>query len=212
MSAEIETLQSRSMAMNTRLETREKAEKLLGPAVEEVSLSPAVVTIISEGPIDSSWIKALDELDKRSKTIESKSKATQKAAAMSDVKPLLDDLTNKVPPTGCCSNFFANKPYRLLNEFEISSFLRSRVCGLLTSTLKSSSSSLSFGTNICTRSWSDIIPCLQKRSARHISIQCVGTTSVISLDTSKPSRGYPSSLSIKVMQSALIQIPNEVCF
>ncbi|KAI4133617.1 MAG: hypothetical protein LQ338_000129 [Usnochroma carphineum] len=95
VSAEIETLQSRSMAMNTRLETREKAEKLLGPAVEEVSLSPAVVTIISEGPIDSSWIKALDELDKRSKTIESKSKATQKAAAMSDVKPLLDDLTNK---------------------------------------------------------------------------------------------------------------------
>ncbi|KAL9012713.1 MAG: hypothetical protein Q9173_002542 [Seirophora scorigena] len=92
VSAEIETLQSRSTAMNTRLENRRVVEKLLGPAVEEISVSPAVVTTIVEGQIDYSWIKALDDLDKRSRVVD---KGSQKTSAMSDVQPLLDDLTNK---------------------------------------------------------------------------------------------------------------------
>ncbi|KAL8929250.1 MAG: hypothetical protein Q9208_001333 [Pyrenodesmia sp. 3 TL-2023] len=95
VSAEIETLQSRSAAMNTRLENRKVVEKLLGPAVEEISVSPAVVLTLTEGQIDSSWVKALDELDKRSKTIEGRFKDSQKTSAISDVKPLLDDLRNK---------------------------------------------------------------------------------------------------------------------
>ncbi|KAL8903725.1 MAG: hypothetical protein Q9207_003743 [Kuettlingeria erythrocarpa] len=95
VSAEIETLQSRSTAMNTRLENRKVVEKLLGPAVEEISVSPAVVLTITEGQIDASWTKALDELDKRSKTIDGRYKESEKTSAMSDVKPLLDDLKNK---------------------------------------------------------------------------------------------------------------------
>lgn len=82
--------------MNTRLENRKVVEKLLGPAVEDISVSPAVVTTIAEGQIDSSWVKALDEVEKRSKTIDGRFKESQKTSAMSDVKPLLDDLTNKV--------------------------------------------------------------------------------------------------------------------
>lgn len=96
MSAEIETLQSRSAAMNTKLENRKVVEKLLGPAVEEVCVSPAIVKQISEGPIDHAWIRALEELDKRSKTMESKMKGPDKVLAISEVKPLLEDLTNLV--------------------------------------------------------------------------------------------------------------------
>ena len=96
MSAEIQTLQSRSTALNTRLENRKVVEKLLGPAVEEVSISPAVVKTISEGPTDQNWIKALEELEKRSKVIDEKMKGPAKVLAVTDIKPLLVDLTNKV--------------------------------------------------------------------------------------------------------------------
>ncbi|KAL8690379.1 MAG: hypothetical protein Q9218_004158 [Villophora microphyllina] len=95
VSAEIETLQSRSTAMESRLENRKVVEKLLGPAIEEVSISPAIVTVISEGPIDTSWVTALEELERWSKMIDGKAKGSEKVMATSDVKPLLDDLTNK---------------------------------------------------------------------------------------------------------------------
>ncbi|KAL9594290.1 MAG: hypothetical protein Q9179_005461 [Wetmoreana sp. 5 TL-2023] len=95
VSAEIESLQSRSTAMNIRLENRKVVEKLLGPAIEEISIAPAVVTTIAEGQIDSTWIRALDELERLSKTIDTKSGGSYKVSATSDVKPLLDDLTNK---------------------------------------------------------------------------------------------------------------------
>ena len=96
MSAEIETLQSRSTALNTRLENRRVVEKLLGPAVEEISIAPVIVRTISEGAIDQDWVKALAELEKRSKTIDGKMKGPDKILAVTDIKPLLDDLTNKV--------------------------------------------------------------------------------------------------------------------
>jgi len=96
VSAEIETLQSRSTSLNTKLENRRVVEKLLGPALEEFSISPAVVQKIAEGPIDEGWIEALAELEKRSKAINAKSQEQRKIKAVEDLKPLLDDLTNKV--------------------------------------------------------------------------------------------------------------------
>ena len=96
VSAEIETLQSRSSAINTKLENRKAVEKLLGPAVEDVSISPNVVRKICEGPIDHAWIKALEELEKRSKIIDNKLSGPDKILAVSDLKPILDDLTNMV--------------------------------------------------------------------------------------------------------------------
>lgn len=95
VSAEIETLQSRSTALNTKLDNRKVVEKLLGPAVEDISISPAVVRKISEGPIDDGFLKALSELEKRSKTINARSKEQNNAKALGDVKPLLEDLINK---------------------------------------------------------------------------------------------------------------------
>ncbi|RDI82723.1 Apoptosis-inducing factor 1 [Venturia inaequalis] len=95
VSAEIETLQSRSTALNTKLENRRVVEKLLGPSVEDLSLSPAVVRTISEGPIDESWIKALSDLEKRTKLIESRQQDQQKLKALDDLKPLLENLNNR---------------------------------------------------------------------------------------------------------------------
>lgn len=82
--------------MNTKLENRKVVEKLLGPAIKETCISPAIVKQISEGPIDHAWIKALEELEKRSKTLESKVKGPHRVLAVSEVKPLLEDLRNLV--------------------------------------------------------------------------------------------------------------------
>ena len=96
VSAEIETLQNRSTALNTKLENRKVIERLLGPAVEDISIAPAIVTEISEGAIDHEWVEALRILEKRSRAIESRLQGQDKILAVSDVKPLLDDLTHLV--------------------------------------------------------------------------------------------------------------------
>lgn len=95
VSAEIETLQSRSIALNTQLENRKVVEKLLGPSVEDFSLSPALVRKISEGPIDEAWVRALSDMEKRSKIINGKSD-DRNIKAITDLKPLLSDLNDKV--------------------------------------------------------------------------------------------------------------------
>ncbi|KAF2849673.1 Sac2 family protein [Plenodomus tracheiphilus IPT5] len=95
VSAEIESLQNRSIDLNTKLENRKVVEKLLGPAVEDFSISPAVVRKIAEGPVDEGFVQALAEIEKRSKTINTKAKDNPDLKAINDVKPLLDDLTHR---------------------------------------------------------------------------------------------------------------------
>lgn len=96
VSAEIETLQARSSALNVRLENRKAVEAILGPIVEEISLSPAVVRKIVEGPIDEAWVRALAEVEKRSKAIDAKSKEQRNIKGINDLKPLLENLIHKV--------------------------------------------------------------------------------------------------------------------
>ncbi|KAI9663065.1 MAG: hypothetical protein M1821_008113 [Bathelium mastoideum] len=95
VSAEIETLQSRSMVLNTKMENRKRVEKILGPAAEEITLSPVMVKKIMEGPIDDAWVKALEEIERRSRAIDGKTKDGNKVRAAADLRPLLDNLTNK---------------------------------------------------------------------------------------------------------------------
>ena len=95
VSAEIESLQNRSVTLNTKLENRKVVEKLLGPAVEDISISPAVVRKIAEGPVDDGFVHALAEVEKRSKTINAKAKERPDLKAITDAKPLLDDLTHR---------------------------------------------------------------------------------------------------------------------
>ncbi|KAI9789190.1 MAG: hypothetical protein M1816_006324 [Peltula sp. TS41687] len=95
VSAEIEHLQSRSMKINTRLDNRVAVEKLLGPAVEELSISPAIVKKIYEGPVDSQWALALAKVEEHFQSLEDTSRHANKAKAREDISPLLNDLVNK---------------------------------------------------------------------------------------------------------------------
>ncbi|KAK9854671.1 Vps52/Sac2 [Penicillium brevicompactum] len=96
VSAEIETLQSRSTQLNSMLENRRNVERLLGPAVEEISISPKAVRTIVEGPIDENWVRALNEIDTRTSNIEAKAAASNNGfKAVEDVGPLLTDVKNK---------------------------------------------------------------------------------------------------------------------
>lgn len=94
VSAEIETLQTRSVQLNAKLENRRNVERLLGPAVEEISISPKTVRIISEEPINENWVKALNEVEARSASIEKSAGSSVKA--VEDVNPLLVALKHKV--------------------------------------------------------------------------------------------------------------------
>lgn len=95
VSAEIETLQARSSALSLRLENRKAVESTLGPVVEEISLSPAIVKKIVEGPIDEAWVKALAEVEKRSKAMDFKSREQRNIKGVNDLKPLLENLIHK---------------------------------------------------------------------------------------------------------------------
>ncbi|KAJ5308856.1 hypothetical protein N7508_004235 [Penicillium antarcticum] len=95
VSAEIETLQSRSTQLNAMLENRRNVERLLGPAVEEISISPKAVRTIAEGPIDENWVRALNEIDTRTTNIEAKAASANGFKAIEDVRPLLTDVKNK---------------------------------------------------------------------------------------------------------------------
>lgn len=95
VAAEIETLQNRSTELNTKLRNRQVVEKLLGPEVEAFMIPPAAVKKIVEGNVDESWVKALEELDRRSKSIDAKLKEGKDIKAAQDVRPLIDDASNK---------------------------------------------------------------------------------------------------------------------
>lgn len=96
VSAEIETLQTRSTQLNAMLENRRNVERLLGPSVEEISISPKAVRAIAEGPMDENWVRALNEIDARTTSIEAKVSSSAGFKAIDDVRPLLVDVKNKV--------------------------------------------------------------------------------------------------------------------
>ncbi|EQB51076.1 Vps52/Sac2 family protein [Colletotrichum gloeosporioides Cg-14] len=95
VSADIETLQARSTALNVRLENRRAVEKAFGPVVEELSVSPLVVSKISEGHIDETWVKMLAEVDKRATAYKKNTASPRQSKAWADLGPLLEKLTMK---------------------------------------------------------------------------------------------------------------------
>lgn len=115
VSADIESLQERSAALNRRLENRKEVEKALGPLVEELSLSPEVISKISTGHIDESWAKILSELDRRTAIHKKKSSSgSQLNKASDELGPLLEKLTLKV-----CSAYLAICRVALLSGINI---------------------------------------------------------------------------------------------
>ena len=92
VSAEIESLQARSVQLNAMLENRRNVQRLLGPAVDEITISPRGVRRIVEGPIDSRWVRTLNEIDLKTTNIESKGSLK----AVEHVRPLLAAIRKKV--------------------------------------------------------------------------------------------------------------------
>ncbi|POR36638.1 Vacuolar protein sorting-associated protein 52 A [Tolypocladium paradoxum] len=96
VSADIESLQARSTALNRRLQNRKEVEKTLGPLVEELSLSPETISKISGGHIDESWAKMLSEVDRRAAAHKKKtSSGSAHYKAAEELGPLLEKLTLK---------------------------------------------------------------------------------------------------------------------
>lgn len=95
VSADIESLQSRSTTLTVRLENRKAVEKALGPIVEELSVSPVVVSKISEGHIDESWVKMLSEIDKRTAARQANASSPRQSKAWAELGPLLEKLVTK---------------------------------------------------------------------------------------------------------------------
>jgi hypothetical protein len=98
VSADIETLQSRSSALSRRLENRKRIEKALGPLVEELSVSPETISRITTSHIDEVWAKTLNDLDKKASAIQ-KLSGTQQGKASEELVPILEKLILKVPST-----------------------------------------------------------------------------------------------------------------
>lgn len=95
VSAEIETLQNRSTSLNAKLENRKNVEKLLGPTIEQVTLSPLVVQEISDRPLGEAWVSALEQLQNHAKALET-GKLPKDVRALEDLKPLVNELSDKV--------------------------------------------------------------------------------------------------------------------
>jgi hypothetical protein len=78
------------------LENRKAVEKGLGPVVEEISVSPVVVSKIADGHIDDTWVKVLAEVDKRVTAYKKiVAGSEQPSKGMQDLGPLLEKLVLK---------------------------------------------------------------------------------------------------------------------
>ena len=105
----------------------------LGPIVEEISVSPAVVKKIVEGVIDEAWVRALAEVGKRFKAMEAKSKELQNVKAVNDLKPLLENLINTVRFL-CLVELFSTDFYQALER--IRDFLVAQIKALRSPNIK----------------------------------------------------------------------------
>ncbi|KYK59706.1 Vps52 / Sac2 family protein [Drechmeria coniospora] len=97
VSADIEYLQARSTALSRRLQHRQEVEKTLSPFVDELCISPDIISKISTGHIDDSWAKMLSVVDKKSVMHARKtSLGAPRSKASEELGPLLERLTMKV--------------------------------------------------------------------------------------------------------------------
>lgn len=67
----------------------------LGPIVDDIVLSPAIIHRISEGEINDAWVKALIEFDSKFAPLSDLEKRGIKA--VEDVKPQFELLKTRVP-------------------------------------------------------------------------------------------------------------------
>ena len=101
VSLEIENLQKRSLMINGRLERRKSVEHMIGPSADELSIPPATVVTLSEGPNDQEWSAGLLLLTKRLRAMSQTNSELESRPADSDLRPLLENLQNIVSINVC---------------------------------------------------------------------------------------------------------------
>jgi hypothetical protein len=94
VSAEIESLQNRSLSLGRQLDNRRNVEKLLGPIIDDVVFPPNDIRRLVEGEVNESWVKALYQTDRRVSAINGKD--SMKVKAVQEVQPELENITHKV--------------------------------------------------------------------------------------------------------------------
>ncbi|POS85525.1 hypothetical protein EPUL_001193, partial [Erysiphe pulchra] len=95
VSIDIETIQTRSTTLSISLDNRKNVEQILGPIVEEISIPPAIIKKIVDGPINEAWVKSLAEVEKKSKSLDLKTKDRWNIKGIINLKPLLESLICK---------------------------------------------------------------------------------------------------------------------
>ncbi|GAO45919.1 Vps52/Sac2 [Saitoella complicata NRRL Y-17804] len=93
VSKEMEALHHRSLAINNQLDNRKAVETLVGPAVEGIVLSPAVIRRITDGEVNDAWLDALMELDQ--KTAELATHSPQEIKAFEEVATQMKKLKQR---------------------------------------------------------------------------------------------------------------------
>lgn len=93
VSAEIESLQNRSLSLGRQLDNRRNVEKLLGPIIDDVVFPPNDIRRLVEGEVNESWVKALYQTDRRVSAINGKD--SMKVKAVQEVQPELENITHK---------------------------------------------------------------------------------------------------------------------
>lgn len=171
VSADIESLQDRSTALNKRLDNRKEVEKALGPLVEELSVSPETISKIASGPIDESWAKMLSDVDRRAATHRKKAEDARSKAAQ-DLGPLLENLINKVSSAtetfrSATKNTYANTCDRPLRGYATTLSPKSRHYDLRISTRRFSSSKTFSNSRTCSPFYTSTMPSWRKKSLLH---------------------------------------------
>lgn len=69
---------------------------MLGPIIEELSVSPSLISRIVDGQIDEHWARSLLEVDKRFTAYQNNAASSGQSKAWSDLGPLLEKLVQKV--------------------------------------------------------------------------------------------------------------------
>ncbi|XXQ30056.1 Vacuolar protein sorting-associated protein [Plasmodiophora brassicae] len=83
ISADIKTLQTKSLSMNVKLKNRREAEKKLSQYIQAVVVSPTLVKAIVEGPIDERYVNHLVQLNAKIEYVRNPPPKMQGTAAQS---------------------------------------------------------------------------------------------------------------------------------
>lgn len=110
ISAEIKSLQEKSLGMGVKLRNRKGAEALLGRFVEDIVVPPDLVHTIVESEVSDTYVKALEVLSKKLNFISADNSA-RSSTALRDVQPELERL--RVKAVGKARDFLMQRMWAL---------------------------------------------------------------------------------------------------